>query len=68
MHRQLEKYLANGRMDKTKCIPLQGSNPFCSAKKEGTLCMCIDFRILNKQTKIDAYLIPWIDEILGLTI
>ena len=33
-------------------------------KKEGMLCMCIDFRMLNKQTKIDTYLIPWIDEIL----
>ena len=26
--------------------------------------MCIDFRMLNKQIKIDAYPIPQIDEIL----
>ena len=26
--------------------------------------MCIDYRLLNKETKIDAYLIPQIDELL----
>ena len=26
--------------------------------------MCIDYRLLNKETKIDAYLIPQIDEFL----
>ena len=26
--------------------------------------MCFDFRMLNKQSKIDAYLIPQIDKIL----
>ena len=26
--------------------------------------MCVNFRILNKQTKIDTYLIPWVDKII----
>ena len=33
-------------------------------KKEGTLRMCINFRVLNKQTKLDTYLLPRIDDIL----
>ena len=33
-------------------------------KKEGTLGMCINSRALNKQTKLDAYPIPRIDDIL----
>ena len=26
--------------------------------------MCINYRLLNKEVKIDAYPIPWIDELL----
>ena len=37
---------------------------FFVKKKEGTLCMCIDYRALNANTIIDAYPIPRIDNIL----
>ena len=33
-------------------------------KNEGMLRMCIDFRVLDKQTKLDAYPIPRIGDIL----
>ena len=33
-------------------------------KKEGALRICIDFRVLNKQTKLDDYPISIIDDIL----
>ena len=32
-------------------------------KKGGTLRICINFQALNKQTKLDAYLLPRIDDI-----
>ena len=40
-------------MDKTKCIPLRHSPMpiLFVCKKEGMFQICIDFRILNKQTK-----------------
>jgi hypothetical protein len=33
-------------------------------KKDGTMCMCIDFRALNKKTIKNMYPIPMIDELL----
>lgn len=33
-------------------------------KKDGGLRMCVDYRLLNRNTRIDRYPIPRIDEIL----
>lgn len=33
-------------------------------KKTGDLRMCVDYRLLNRQTKMDAYPIPRIDALL----
>ena len=45
------------------------SSPFASSvvmvkKKDGTLCMCIDYRALNKKTIKNRYPIPRIDELM----
>ena len=33
-------------------------------KKDGTLWMCIDYRVLNKRTIMNRYPIPHIDELI----
>ena len=40
------------------------SDPNIFIRKKGILQMCIDYRLLNKETKIDAYSIPRIDKLL----
>jgi hypothetical protein len=45
------------------------SNPFASSvvlvkTKDGTMCMCIDYRALNKRTIKNMYPIPRIDKLL----
>jgi hypothetical protein len=45
------------------------SNPFASLvvlvkKKDGTMCICIDYKALNKKTIKNRYPIPRIDELL----
>ena len=60
--KQLDKYLAKG-CTKPSVFPF-GALILFVRKKEGMLHMCINFRMLNKQKKINAYLILWVDEIL----
>ena len=62
VHQQLDKYLATGWI-KLSVFPY-GAPILFVHKKEGLFWMCIDFRMLNKQKKIDGYLIPQIDKIL----
>ena len=50
-------------MDKPSVSPYRALILFIHEKEE-TLCMCIDFRMLNKQTKNDVYIIPQIDKML----
>ena len=62
MCRQLEKYLAKG-WTKLSVSPY-GAPVYFVHKMEGKLQMCIDFRMVNKQTTNYAYPISQIDEIL----
>lgn len=46
----------------------QSKSPFASfvvlVKKNGTMCICIDYRVLNKKTIKNRYPIPRIDELI----
>ena len=53
---QLDKYFAKGWI-KLSTSPY-GAYILFICKKDEIFQMCIEFRMLNKQTKIDAYLIP----------
>ena len=33
-------------------------------KKDGTLCMFVDYRSLNSQSRTDAYPVPWVDDLI----
>lgn len=59
--RQLSEYLEKGWI-RPSASPY-GSPVLFVRKKDGSLRMCIDYRALNKQTKIDSYPLPRIDEI-----
>ena len=38
---------------------------FLLKKKDGQLCLCIDYHALNKNTISDSYLLPRIEELLS---
>ena len=62
VHKQLNEYLECG-WTCPSISPYVALVPFIS-KKEGMLRMCIYFWLLNKQTKLDAYPIPRINDLL----
>ena len=60
---QLDNLLASGRI-------VHSASPFgapilFAKKKDGGLRMCIDYRALNRNTILDRYPLPRIDELLG---
>ena len=60
--RQLDGYLSKGWV-----IPSSssyGAPILFVRKKDGTLRICIEHRALNKQTKLDWYPLPKIDDLL----
>ena len=59
---QLDKYLAAGQIERARS-PF-GAGVLFARKKDGTLRLCIDYRALNKITKMDKYPLPRIDEML----
>ena len=62
MYRQLDDHLTKGWI-KPSVFPYGAAILFVY-QKEGKLCICINFRMLNKQIKINVYPIPQIDEVL----
>ena len=60
--RQLDKHLTKGWIKLS--VALYRALILFVCKKEGTLHMCINFRMLNEQAKTDAYPIPQINKIL----
>ena len=61
VHQQLDEYLTKGWIKPS--IPPYKAPILIFHKKEGTVRMCINPRMLNNQMKIDAYTIPLIEEI-----
>ena len=60
---QLDNLLASGRI-------VHSASPFgapilFAKKKDGGLRMCIDYRALNRNSVLDRYPLPRIDELLG---
>ena len=45
-------------------VSLYGAPILFVRKKTGELCMCVDFRSLNKQMRLDMFLIPRIHDLL----
>ncbi len=62
LRRQLDELLAKGWIPPSS-LPY-GHPILFIRKKSGELRMCVDYRLLNKQTKQDVYPIPRIDALL----
>ena len=62
VRRQLDKYLEKGWV-RPSTSPY-GAPILFVRKKDGTLRMCVDYRALNKQTRLDKYPLPRIDDLL----
>jgi len=64
VRKHLEQLLSSGIIEKSK-------SPFASAvvlvrKKNGSLRLCVDYRLLNRKTIKDAYALPRIEEIFDI--
>ena len=61
-HRQLDDMLSKGWIHESSS---NYAHPILFVKKKmGDLRMCIDYRQLNSNTKLDQFLLPWIDNIM----
>ena len=58
----LDEHLANGFIHPSSSA--HAAPVLFVHKKDGTLCLCIDFRGLNKITKKDCYPLPCISNLL----
>ena len=62
VRKQLDKYLCKDwARPRTS---LYGVPILFNRKKDGTLKICIDYRALNQQTRLDKYPLPKIDDLL----
>ena len=62
VRRQLDEFLSKGWI-RPSTSPY-GAPVLFVRKKDGSLRMCIDYRALNKQTRLDKYPLPRIDDLL----
>ena len=62
--RSIKKLLTSCKKVGFNLVPFNKTIFLFVQKKEGTLCMCIDYRALNANTIINAYPIPYIDNII----
>ena len=60
--RQLDSLLAKGWVRPS--VSPYGHPILFARKKDGSLRMCVDYRLLNRNTKLDRYPMPRIDDIL----
>ena len=62
VRKQLDEYLSKGWI-RSRTFPYGG--PILFAKKRyGTSRICIDYRALNQQTRLDKYPLPRINDLL----
>ena len=61
VRRYLDSYLAKGWV-RPSSSPY-GAPVLFAHKNDGTLCICVDFHVLNMQTKQDVYLLPCIEDL-----
>ena len=62
IRKQLDEFLSKGWIKPTTSP--YGAPILFSRKKDGNLRMCIDYRALNKQIRLDKHLLPKIDDLL----
>ena len=60
--KELANYLSKGWVHSS--TSLFGAPILCVCKKDGGLCMYIDYRAFNKYMKLETYQLPRIDDLL----
>ena len=60
--KQIDEMLEKGWIKKS--MSEYGHPLLFMKKKDGTMCMCVDFRGLNTNTWVDRYPIPRIDDLM----